>query len=67
MFGGKRRYIYFHTSARKEYKHCVKTDNQLIYIMNALFLILNSKKVNKLEYYFKGILCEIDRIEGAKI
>ena len=66
MFGGKRRYIYFPTFARKGYKHCVKTDNRLIYIMNALFFH-NSKKVNGLECYFKGILCEIDRIEGAKI
>ena len=49
MFGGKRCYIYFHTFARKEYKHCVKTDNRFI-ILN------NSNKVSGLECYFKGTL-----------
>ena len=66
MFGGKRRYIYFHTLARKEYKHCVKTDNP-IDLHHERIILNNSNKVNGLECYFKGILCEIDRIEGAKI
>ena len=60
MFEGKRRYNYFHTfNFHVKNTNAVSRDYQFTYIMNAF------KKLNRLDCYYKGILCEME--EGVKI